>query len=811
MSDWVLAYDGVDPEREGLREALCTLGNGFMATRGADPESRADGVHYPGTYVAGCWNRLRDYVGGSAVDNESMVNLPNWLPLAIAVGDGAWLDATGSSVVSQRRELDLRRGVLTRRLHLRDDGGRVTHVTQRRFVHMGSPHLAGLETTVTAVNWSGLLRVRSGVDGTVENTGVERYRSLASRHLRPVSQGSLGRDSLLLTVETTQSRSRIAVGVRTRVLRSGREEDVQRQVRNEPGRVEMELSLDVSAGETVTVEKVVCLHTGRDRAVSEPAEAVALELEQAAGFTELLRQHELAWAHLWERFDTTLDGNGVPRLRASLTTRLYLFHLIQTLSVHSAGSDVGVPARGLHGEAYRGHVFWDELFVLPVLTLRAPAVARSLLEYRYRRLPAAREAARACGLVGALYPWQSGSDGREVSQSVHLNPDSGRWLPDVSHLQRHSGLAVAYTVWRYYEATGDLEHLEATGAETLLEIARYWSALATYDTARERFTVTGVMGPDEFHTGYPGAEADGVDNNAYTNVMAVWVLRRALEVLTLLSPRRRAELTQSLGLGPEELRRWRSVTRRMIVPFHDGVISQFEGYGDLEELDWEAYGRRYTSIARLDRVLEAEGRSVNSYQVSKQADVLMLFYLLTTEELRDVLGDLGYALEPETVTRTIDHYLARTSHGSTLSSLVHAWVLARAHRDQAMEHLQLVLESDIADVQAGTTAEGVHLAAMAGSVDLLQRCFTGLETRGGVLRFSPRWPDQLDTLAYRLRYLGHDVAVRVNSSSLQVTVESGPGPGPGPALRVACGDDVRDLGHGDSAEFALDPRDAPRC
>ncbi|HYO18086.1 MAG TPA: hypothetical protein VES02_05395, partial [Dermatophilaceae bacterium] len=692
MSEWVLAYEGFEPEHEGLREALCTLGNGYFATRGAAPESFADGIHYPGTYVAGCWNRLRDEVVGQPVDNESMVNLPNWLPVTIAIDGGDWLDLARVEVLTQRQELDLRRGILTRWIRFRDSQGRLTGLTQQRFVHMARAHLAGLETTVIPENWSGTLRIRTGIDGTVQNVGVDRYRKLASDHLVSVDQRSSSPDTVVLGVETTQSRIRISVAARTQVRCSGVLCDVPRQVVTEPGLIMEEMAMEVAAGQVISLEKVVALHTGRDWAVSEPSEAVVWALERAPGFDELLDEHTLAWAQLWERFHTSLEEEAKAGPQASLTVRLYLFHLLQTLSMHTLEADAGVPARGLHGEAYRGHIFWDELFVLPVLTLRAPSLTRALMRYRYRRLPAARDAALACGLQGALYPWQSGSDGREVSQLIHLNPLSGRWLPDVSQLQRHAGLAVAFTAWHYFEASGDMAFLSEEGAEMILEIARYWASLATLDPGLDRFVIRGVMGPDEFHTGYPGAEDAGLDNNAYTNVMAVWVLRRALEVLEALPVRRRVELTETLGLRPNEVKVWQQMIRKMFVPFHSGVISQFEGYEELEELDWEAYRQRYGNIQRLDRILEAEGRSVNGYQASKQPDVLMLFYLLSADELRELLGGLGYPLEPEMIPRTIEYYLSRTSHGSTLSALVHSWVLARAHRGQSLEYFKLLLE-----------------------------------------------------------------------------------------------------------------------
>jgi alpha,alpha-trehalase len=340
----------------------------------------------------------------------------------------------------------------------------------------------------------------------------------------------------------------------------------------------------------------------------------------------------------------------------------------------------------------------------------------------------------------------------------------------------------------------------------ILEIARFWSSAASYDRGRDRFVIRGVMGPDEFHTGYPGAEESGIDNNAYTNIMAAWVLQRALDALAVLPQRRRMELTETLGLRQEECSRWEELTRKILVPFHDGVISQFEGYADLAELDWEHYRRRYGDIQRLDRILESEGRSANSFQVSKQADVLMLFYLLSADELRALLHRLGYRLTREMIKKTIEYYLPRTSHGSTLSALVHAWVLGRANRDNALEHFTRLLRSDTADIQGGTTAEGVHLAAMAGSVDLLQRCFTGLETAGGTLRFNPAWPAQLGTLAFALRYREQHLMVQINSESMRVSAE----PGKAPPIRVRCWEQTKMLGPGDSAEFAVRPRVRPR-
>jgi trehalose 6-phosphate phosphatase len=239
------------------------------------------------------------------------------------------------------------------------------------------------------------------------------------------------------------------------------------------------------------------------------------------------------------------------------------------------------------------------------------------------------------------------------------------------------------------------------------------------------------------------------------------------------------------------------------VPFHaDGVISQFAGYEGLVDLDWEGYRTRYGDLQRLDRILEAEGDDVNRYKVSKQADVLMLFYLLSADELRATFDRLGYPLAPEAIPETIDYYLARTTHGSTLSAVVHAWVLARAHRDQALRYLLRALESDTADIQGGTTAEGIHLGAMTGSVDIVQRCFAGVETRDDVLWVNPHWPRSLGPLVLDLAYRGQELTLNVTGSSVTVRAAAGPGR----PIRCGSGGTVVTLRPGHSVRLGVDGR-----
>jgi alpha,alpha-trehalase len=793
---WVMAYEGYDPVQEGLREALCTLGNGYFATRGAAPESSADGVHYPGTYIAGCYNRLQTEIAGQTVENESLVNLPNWLSLHFRFEDGNWFDIQNVNVLEYRQELDMRQGVLSRLVRFTDEQGRRTRLLQRRLVSMANQHMAGLEATIAAENWSGQLYVRSALDGRVTNSGVERYRQLNNQHLTPVETQSINSETVYLKVETNQSHIYIAEASRTRLFIDGEQFVTEPTIIEEPAYIAQEFTVNLEEAKAVTVEKTVALYTSRDQAISESGLEACKQVERAPGFDEFLERHVLSWTHLWKRCRITVKDSE----RVALVLHLHIFHLLQTVSPHTIDHDAGVPPRGLHGEAYRGHILWDELFIFPFLNLRIPDITRALLMYRYRRLPEARWAARQAGCEGAMYPWQSGSNGREETQQLHLNPKSGRWIPDNSQIQRHINIAIAYNVWLYYQVSGDTNFLFHYGAEMLIEIARFWASVARYNRSLGRYEIRKVMGPDEFHDAYPDADEPGVNNNAYTNIMAVWVLCRALEALDLLPEIRRQTLVERLSLKREELERWEEISHKMRVVFHDnGIISQFEGYEKLKEFDWEGYKQKYGDIHRLDRILEAEGDTPNRYKLSKQADVLMLFYLLSADELGELFRRLDYPFEYDTIPRNIEYYLKRTSHGSTLSRVVHAWVLARSRRELSWHLFKEALESDVSDVQGGTAPEGIHLGAMAGTVDLIQRCYTGIETRQDRLLLNPYLPNDLKEIKFDILYRQHWLNLCITSDQLIISTQ------PQAAVPITVGfrEDTFELKPGDTLQFEL--------
>ncbi|WP_187262335.1 glycoside hydrolase family 65 protein [Pontibacter beigongshangensis] len=774
MAEWKIIYDSWKPGEQPLREALCTLGNGYFATRGAAEESNADlNITYPGTYLAGGFNRLVSKVSGKDIENEDLVNWPNWLPLTFRhKGEEQWFNLEHVELIHFRQELDMRRGLLIRQLHFRDAISRETHITCRRFVSMANPHVAALEWEFMAQNWSGEIEVKSALDGHVTNSGVARYRALASQHLEPLATGQHDEETIFLHTQTTQSRIRMAQAARTRVFIEPPSSDFQRETNTaDNAYAEQLLRLTCQQQHPLRIEKVVMLYTSRDFAVSEELLDACTNIGRLGSFAQLLQEHCQTWQHMWARCDLELASNH----NAQRILRLHIFHLLQTVSGNTVGLDVGVPARGLHGEAYRGHIFWDELFIFPFLNLRLPELTRELLMYRYRRLPEARYAAHQAGYRGAMFPWQSGSNGREESQVIHLNPESGNWLPDNTFLQRHISAAVAYNVWQYYQTTTDLEFLSFYGAEMILDIAQFWSSIATFNTGLDRYEILHVVGPDEYHTEYPDLDEPGLRNNAYTNVMAAWVIRCALGIAKVLDNKRLDELYEKLHISEDDRQRWLDITHTMHVPFigSSRIIAQFEGYDALKEFDWPTYQKKHGESMRLDRILEGEGDNVNRYKASKQADVIMLFYLFSAEELLGLFNSLGYTLTEKDIADNIDYYEHRTSHGSTLSKIVHSWVLARSDRKRSWSNFLEALMSDVKDVQGGTTQEGIHLGAMAGTVDLLQRGYIGLDIRDDVLWLNPALPAELSYLKLQLLYRSHWLTLRLTHQKLMINVEKG--------------------------------------
>ena len=554
-------------------------------------------MHYPGTYLAGGYNRLKTKVGKRIVETEDLVNIPNWLCLNFRIPGEEWFQLKDVKILFYRQYLHIKKGILNRTIRFQDKKNRETIIFQQSFVHGEQMHRAALKTVITPLNWEGKIEICSALDGRVTNQGVERYRDLGNQHLDLVEFRHIDEKGMVLKMRTKRSCLGIAMGARTQVFLNNKIAEVKSFTADQPeGYVARHFIVNLSKNDNLKVEKLICIYTSRDTGIYEClSEAENTIANDVASFDSLLKSHIIAWELLWRKFDVKVElHNSDIEQYTQKIIRLHIFHLLQSSSVHSLDIDVGMPARGWHGEGYRGHIFWDEMIIFPFLNYRAPRITRTLLMYRYRRLNEARRAAREAGYKGAMYPWQSGSSGREETQQTHLNPESGRWVPDNTYLQRHVNNAIVYNIWQYLQNTHDTEFLSFYGGEIILEIARFWASIATYNPEIDRYEILGVMGPDEYHDAYPGSDKPGLNNNGYTNFMVMFVMDQALNLQHVLPEQDWENLRKKLGIEDRELDIWQKMSRRMKLVFHqDGIISQFEGYESLKEFNWDGYKKRY--------------------------------------------------------------------------------------------------------------------------------------------------------------------------------------------------------------------------
>jgi trehalose/maltose hydrolase-like predicted phosphorylase len=318
-----------------------------------------------------------------------------------------------------------------------------------------------------------------------------------------------------------------------------------------------------------------------------------------------------------------------------------------------------------------------------------------------------------------------------------------------------------------------MEFLSDYGAEMLVELARFWAGISSLNTETGRYEISGVMGPDEFHEKYPGADSGGVKDNGYTNIMVAWLLRTTAQALNAIGPEARRRVAAKTGLKDEEAETWDDIAARLNLCFSDdGVLEQFDGYFELEDLDWNAYRQKYGAIGRMDRLLKAEGKSPDEYKVAKQADALMPFFVLSDHELRTILSSLGYEPGQELLQRSFAYYLERTSHGSTLSRLVHADLANRAGCPEvSWELFRQALLSDYTDTQEGTTKEGIHTGVMAGTVLLALSTYAGLDVSGPEVGVAPCLPARWRRVCFNVGFRGVRYYFEVDREKVTVRVD----------------------------------------
>ena len=534
------------------------------------------------------------------------------------------------------------------------------------------------------------------------------------------------------------------------------------------------------AGQTVELDRIVAVARG-DSPEDDPALASseALARNRALGWRAVLSAHEAAWQERWLASDVVVEGDeDVQR-----ALRFAVYHL--TSAANPEDERVSVGARGLTGDAYFGHVFWDtEIYLLPFYTAVWPEAARAMLMYRFHTLPAARAKAAGMGGKGALYAWESADTGEETTPERVVAPDGAMVDVLCGRMELHISADIAYAVWQYWRATGDDEFFLRAGAEILLETARFWASRAEAG-ADGGLHIRHVIGPDEYH--------EDVDDNAFTNVMARWNIARALEAVEALRtrwPDRAEALCSELALGDDELAGWRDAAAGIVTGLDPatGLYEQFAGYHRLEPLDLSLYADRKVPI---DVVIGRE-RTQRS-QVVKQADVVALLGLLP-EEFPGAMAEANFR-----------HYEPRCAHGSSLSAGMHALVAARlGDAELALRHLRQAAGADLEFNP--NSAGGIRIAGLGGVWQAVVLGFAGLDLLHDAISLDPRLPPHWRSMSFGVRWRGRSVQVHLAGRTARVAISEGE------PVRIRIAGGIHSLDGGASLEVGLESMaaDEPR-
>lgn len=711
-TDWTVGETQFDPDQLHPRETIFTIGNGYLSTRGSFEEGypRAS----PATLIHGVYDAV-------PIVYTELVNCPDWLPFVVIV-DGERFRLDRGEILSYQRQLDLRRGILSRSVQWRSPSGKTLDLQFERFVSLADNHVLGQRCQITPVDSTSCIEVQSSINGYAENQGFNHWEQL--------NQGKTNH-GIWLHVRTRTSRIELSMASRMTIL--GAEPAIQ--ATSAPGYPTLSAAFVAGLAQTVTVETITTVFTSRE--VQDSVQTAEAKLTELPAYDQLLKTHERAWDDVWQQSDILIEGD----IKAQLAVRYNLFQLL--ISAPTDDDKVSIPAKSLSGLGYRGHVFWDtEIFILPFFTFTHPALARNLLTYRYHTLDGARRKAAHYGYEGAMYAWESADTGDEVTPRWLLPHDPYGVDVRVWCREReiHISADIAYAAWYYWYVTGDDDWMRDYGAEIILSTALFWGSRAEWNSALERYEIRAVIGADEYH--------EQVDNNAFTNRMVQWHLAKAISVFDWLSdrfPDQFAQLTQKLDLTSERRSQWQDIVTNLWIPYDPSteLIEQFEGFFHLEDINLNDYEPRTRSMQAILGIEHA-----NKRQVLKQPDVLMLLYIIRQSQ---------DSLYRQTVLqKNWDYYAPRTdiTYGSSLGPAIHAILAADLGRSaEAYQYFMQAAMVDLEDTR-GNAAEGIHAASAGGVWQAVILGFGGIQlTENGPIA-NPHLPPKWKRLKFRLHWRG---------------------------------------------------------
>ncbi len=692
-ANWRFSETSFDPCRMRAQESLFTIGNGVCCTRGAFEEG------YPGETPATLVNGLYD---DTATYQSELVNLPNWLCMQIWVGDEPFRMERGT-ILSYERSLDIYSGCLVRRVLWRSPNQATLEFQWKRWISLADPHMMGIRLRVKSIDYTGRLEVHGGLNGRVDNGGV--------RHWEMNGQGEIERSGGYLHLQTTSTNVEICQAFLMNIEEG---QGVIADRHDSPWTPGTRLTMDIEAGQSVAIFKLVALFSTLPCSPGQSdiehyglVKTCISHLTEMAtrGYKALFQEHKDTWEREWE--DCALSIEGDPQME--LAVRFNLYQLLIAAPRHLSYG--GMSARGLSGLGYHGHIFWDsEIYMLPFLLYTRPDLARRMLLYRYHTLAGARANAREKGWNGSMFVWESAATGEETTP---------RWVPEKNgveleriwsgDLSTFTTACVAWAVYRYWQVTGDDAFMHDFGAEILLDTARFWCERAEWNAQKNRYEFNDVFGPDEFHL--------HVNNNAFTNHLVYWNIKTAQDAWDWLchaAPAQAERLETSLSLTKNTIQKCHEILSHLTLPIdpQSGLIEQYDGYFDLDELNLGDYEPRLQSMSAI---LGDQG--CQKAKITRQPDVLLLLHMF-----KDLIDGAK-------VQNNWDYYAPRTdlSHGSSLGYSIHAALAARLGQPElAYRYLCDAARIDLENT-FGNTPDGVHVGNAGGIWQALVLGMAGLD------------------------------------------------------------------------------------
>ncbi|EMU1127358.1 TPA: glycoside hydrolase family 65 protein [Citrobacter koseri] len=695
--------------------SLMASGNGYMGIRASHEEAYT--VQTRGMFLAGLYHQA-----GKGEINE-LVNLPDVVGVEITL-NGDIFSLLSGTIESWRRDVDFATGELRRSLIWHSPGGMRFAIESRRFASAEKLPLFAMEMTITPLDADATLSLSTGIDATITNHGRQ--------HLDETQVRVFGQHLLQGVYTTQDGRNDISISAFCHV-----KGDVQRCFTAKDRRLMQHNSLCVKAGQRITLEKLVWIEWTSERNTSPEiwGSQALRQLEACAeqGYDALRAENAANWHRWWQRRRVQVSSVAPGDQRA---LDFALYHLRIMTPVHDERSSIA--AKGLTGEGYKGHVFWDtEVFLLPFHLFTEPDTARGLLRYRWHNLSGAREKARRNGWQGALFPWESARSGEEETpEFAAINIRTGLRQKVASALAEHHLVAdIAWAVIGYWQATGDMSFMAREGMALLLETAKFWISRAV--DVNGRLEIHDVIGPDEY--------TEHVNNNAFTNYMAWYNVEQALR------------FARAQGCADDTFiyraeyflqKLWRPDIQQ------DGILPQDDAFLSKPVIDLAKYK---ANAGKQTILLDYSRAEVNEMQILKQADVVMLMYMLP---------DL---FTPQTCLANLRFYEARTIHDSSLSKAIHGIVAARC-KDPEMGY-QFWRDGGQIDLgdDPHSCDDGIHAAA-TGAIWLgAIQGFAGLSVRHGELHLHPALPAQWKRLAFPLQWQGRELFITMDADNISIT------------------------------------------